>query len=114
MLTLEQGANGPELAADGWCVAEAPVRAVEFTLFGRRVRMPVWLPRPDVQTAVNANGAYPPLHALCSGINGRIVLEGVPAGPVEVSVSLVAGDEARLPRGAVTLQPGAEEGRLIQ
>ncbi|HYZ20540.1 MAG TPA: class I SAM-dependent methyltransferase [Rhodopila sp.] len=113
MLTLHQGSKDPELAVDGWCVAEAPVRAVELTLLGRHIRMPVWRPRPDVQAAVNANGAYPPLHALCSGINGRIVLEGIPAQPVQVAVHLVAGGETRLPRGIVTLQPGGE-GQLIQ
>jgi hypothetical protein len=113
MLTLHPGRKDPELAVDGWCVAEAPIRAVELTLLGRHIRLPVWRPRPDVQAAVNANGAYPPLHALCSGIDGRIVLEGVPAQPVQVAIHLVAEGEMRLPRGTVTLHPDGK-GRLIQ
>ena len=108
-LALEQAERGLELVLDGWCLAPFPVRAVQVAVTGRRRRMPVWLPRPDVHAAINADGAYPPLHSLCSGTRGRIALEPADDGSAEVCVEIVAADGTVLPRGRVRLEPGGPQ-----
>ncbi|MBS0638236.1 MAG: methyltransferase [Proteobacteria bacterium] len=107
-LKIEQGDKGAILSAHGWCVAAEPVRAIELT-FGRQIaRLPVWLARLDVVRAVNAEGLYPNLQALCSGIDGAVMLVDRTALPVAIRVAAVAVAGGRLTVGSATLTTPGE------
>jgi hypothetical protein len=83
---------------------------VQISLADQVVCTPIWRPRPDVETLVNTQGDYPPLHALCSGIEATISLgHRAGTGPVEALVDIVAADGTLLPRGSVTLVPDGEK-----
>jgi SAM-dependent methyltransferase len=105
-LGLEPAETGFDLVAEGWCVSGIAVRAVELTWNGARHRIPVWLPRPDVQQALNANGRFPALHALCSGISGRLSAGPAAGTGLEVAVVALCTDGTAIERGTVTIRHG--------
>jgi hypothetical protein len=109
-VAIRRHENSLEINADGWCLAAEAVKSVQFTLCGVSRRLPIYLPRPDVHAAINADNAYPPLHALCSGINGQIMLPGLAAddNPIAVDVDILAVDGRVVPRGRFMITPGAD------
>jgi SAM-dependent methyltransferase len=107
-LRLERDGDELRLVVSGWCVSGAPVRSIQISACGVVRRLPVWRPRPDVQTAINRDAIYPPLHALCSGVEGTVRLRA-PDGdddPVEVTVEIVPVDGPALPVRTVALAVG--------
>jgi SAM-dependent methyltransferase len=68
---------GVEVQVGGWCLANTDVRWVRLTLDGVRATTPAWRPRPDVHEILNVAGLYHPLNALCSGLEGNLLFEGV-------------------------------------
>jgi ubiquinone/menaquinone biosynthesis C-methylase UbiE len=110
MLSIERHENDIELIAHGWCVAAMAVRSVQFSLCGISHRLPIYLPRPDVHGAINADGTFPALHALCSGIDGRIRLKDVAAGgdPIAVDVEILTVDGRVVPKGRCMVVPDGD------
>jgi SAM-dependent methyltransferase len=104
-LRIEQRADGSVLTVTGWCVAAEPLKSIEVTAGTRTVRLPIWMPRPDVLNAVNGDGIYPSLHALCSGIEGQVVLAGAPAGSVSVDLAALGVEGGRLMLETATVEP---------
>ncbi len=105
-LTLRLGRDDTELGlqVSGWCLSDAPVKSVQIGTCGVIRRIPIWRPRPDVQTALNRDNLYPPLHALCSGVEGTVRLAG--NDTIEVTVDIVAVDGALQPVRTVSLAVG--------
>jgi ubiquinone/menaquinone biosynthesis C-methylase UbiE len=106
VLRLDRDDEGLALYAGGWCLSGTPVRSVQISSGGVARRLPIWRPRPDVQNVVNRDNKYPPLHALCSGIEGVVRLPGTPDDRIEVRVDVVAVDGTLLPARAVVLTVG--------
>jgi SAM-dependent methyltransferase len=106
-LRLERDGDALSLFVSGWCVSGAPVRSIQLSACGVVRRLPVWRPRPDVQAAINRDGIYPPLHALCSGVEGTVRL-GAPDGPVQVMVEIMPIDGPGLPVRTVALAVGQD------
>ncbi len=77
-----------ELEVEGWCLADVPVGSVQIIVGQLRKRLPVWLPRADIEMLKNADGRYPALHTLCSGVRGVIRLPPLPPGETSVGVSM--------------------------
>jgi hypothetical protein len=69
--------DGVALHVGGWCLANTDVRWVRLILDNVGADAPVWRPRPDVHEILNAAGLYHPLNALCSGLEARLLFEGV-------------------------------------
>jgi hypothetical protein len=97
--------GGAVVAVFGWCVAVQPLKSVELTVGGRKVRLPIWIPRMDVEKAVNADGIYPNLHALCCGIAGEVALTDAPRVPLAADVAAVGVEGGRLSLATVTAAP---------
>jgi SAM-dependent methyltransferase len=97
-LGLRRNDGDLEITATGWCLANVPVRSVQVSACGAVRRVPIWRPRPDVQRALNATNVYPPLHALCSGIDGSVQIRppDADADTIEVTVHVVPVDGAPL------------------
>jgi ubiquinone/menaquinone biosynthesis C-methylase UbiE len=94
-------AQGIEIFVSGWCLAGEPVRAVQFTSRESTQKLPIWRPRPDVHARMNVNNEYPPLHALCSGIEGRFRVgrAAVVGATVRLEVDIIAVDGRLLHAG---------------
>jgi 2-polyprenyl-3-methyl-5-hydroxy-6-metoxy-1,4-benzoquinol methylase len=95
----------PELVVEGWCLSPVPVKSIQIEIGAWRRRVPIWRPRPDVETLVNTDGVCPPLHALCSGIDARLAVDGVP-DVATARISILAVNGAIMERGQVTLERG--------
>jgi SAM-dependent methyltransferase len=98
-----------EINLSGWCLADVPVASVQIVVGDIRRRLPIWLPRSDVQSAVNAKGLYPVLHAMCSGFEG-VIRDG--AGPrrkktIDLVFQVICCDGSVLDAGVVSLTIGA-------
>jgi ubiquinone/menaquinone biosynthesis C-methylase UbiE len=106
VLRLDRDDEGLALYAGGWCLSGPPVRSVQISSGGVARRLPIWRPRPDVQNAVNRDNIYPPLHALCSGIEGVVRLPGTHGDRIEVRIDVVAVDGTLLPARTVALTVG--------
>lgn len=63
-----------ELHVSGWCLANLDIKWVRARARTEERDAPVWLPRPDVQRAMNPHGHYAPWNALCSGVDARLFL----------------------------------------
>jgi len=109
-VALRRDEAGLEITADGWCLAGEAVKSVQFSVGDIRGRLPIWRPRLDLLTMPGRSEAYPPLHVLCSGIEGTVHLAGVSAvdEPVEVSVEVVAVDGRLLPGRRIVLMPDGD------
>jgi SAM-dependent methyltransferase len=108
VLRLDRDGEDLVLLVTGWCVSGAPVRSVRISTDGVVRRIPIWRPRPDVQAAINRDNVYPPLHALCSGIEGTVRLHVSGAGDtvIQVAVDIVPVDGPPLPVRTVSLTVG--------
>jgi SAM-dependent methyltransferase len=69
--------TGIHLSLGGWCLAATDVRWVRVTLADTTLNASVWRPRQDVHAVMNQQGLYPPLNAICSGIEAEMVFEGL-------------------------------------
>lgn len=63
-----------KIFVEGWCVAIAEIKWLKLTIDEAVYDVTVWLPRLDVQVALNPNGIYPAHNALCSGVSDTIAL----------------------------------------
>lgn len=97
-----------QVSVAGWCLSDVPVRSVQISTCGAVRRVPIWRPRPDVQRALNANNLYPPLHAMCSGIDGTVPIPcaSPDANTIEIAVHLLPVDGAPLLLQTVSLSVG--------
>jgi SAM-dependent methyltransferase len=110
-LGLHRGEQGLEISVTGWCLAGEPVRSVQVTTCGFVRRIPIWRPRPDVQTAMNRDRAYNPLYALCSGVEGTLALGNpeIDDDRIQAVVHVVAADGTLLPVRTVSLTVDGED-----
>ena len=109
-LRLDRDDKGLALHVGGWCLSGAPVRSVQITTGATVRRLPIWRPRPDVQHAVNPENAYPPLHALCSGIDGVIRLPKARGNRIKIHIDVLTLDGTKLPPRTAALAPGETVG----
>jgi SAM-dependent methyltransferase len=101
-IQASRNGQGVEVFVTGWCLAGEPVRAIQITSGGAGRRLPIWRPRPDVHTRMNGKNEYPPLHALCSGIEGRVRLEAIDANQDRIRLTIhVVMVDGRLMLGGV-------------
>jgi ubiquinone/menaquinone biosynthesis C-methylase UbiE len=103
-LTAEAVPEGIRLNISGWCLAVADLKAVRVTIDNVSRRTPVWLPRADIQLALNKEGLYPAWNALCCGIQADLIFEGATAAgsdvPIDLDLIFVNGCFMRLMSGA--------------
>jgi 2-polyprenyl-3-methyl-5-hydroxy-6-metoxy-1,4-benzoquinol methylase len=85
-LATQTTLEGLQIKAEGWCVANADIKSVRVAIDGVAHETPVWLPRPDVHMAINANGAYAAWNSLCCGVDGQLIYD----------VARTAGQESAL------------------
>jgi SAM-dependent methyltransferase len=105
---LSVSASHGEIAIKGWSYAPYDLQYLVLEQGGRTTRLPIWLPRPDVQAIMNAARAAPPANAICSGIDARI---GCERGrwPLKLKLSVIDCDGRRHVLGDVVLDgPGAK------
>jgi SAM-dependent methyltransferase len=108
VLGLHRRGQDLEISVAGWCLSAEPARSVRFATCGVIRRVPIWRPRPDVQREVNRNAGYPPLHALCSGIEGTARLgPDLALDTIDVEVAIVTAGDVLRPCGTVSLTVGA-------
>jgi ubiquinone/menaquinone biosynthesis C-methylase UbiE len=87
-LTARAVPGGIMLKIIGWCLAGADLKSVRVTIDGVSRRTPVWLPRADIQLALNNKNLYPAWNALCCGIDAEMMLEGASTTESVVRVEL--------------------------
>jgi 2-polyprenyl-3-methyl-5-hydroxy-6-metoxy-1,4-benzoquinol methylase len=61
-----------EVHVSGWCLSNLDIKWVRVRTQSETRNAPVWLPRPDVQRAMNPHGHYVPWNALCCGVDVRL------------------------------------------
>ena len=90
-LTASSTPDGIELLLNGWCLVNTDVTWVRISLDGVTQNAPVWLPRPDVQQAINAPPIYASWNALCCGVNETLTFAGARAGDggLELAIEVV-------------------------
>ncbi len=76
-LLARDSPDGIILSVGGWCLANVDVVWVRVTLESVTLRASVWRPRADVHEVLNRTGVYHSLNALCSGIETRMLFDGV-------------------------------------
>jgi len=106
-LAIQRTGDCLELVAEGWCVATDRVKLVAIAVGDCTLRLPIWRPRPDVLIAFNSGHIYPPLHALCSGIAGKVPLRDqlLDDGRTAVRIDVVTVDNRVIPGGTIDLVP---------
>ncbi len=99
-----------ELHVSGWCLSNLDVKWVRVRAQGEERDAPVWLPRPDVQRAVNPHGSYAAWNALCSGVDTRLSMGTAVPGDdgYAFSVSLVFVGGAVIDIATPRIFPGGE------
>jgi 2-polyprenyl-3-methyl-5-hydroxy-6-metoxy-1,4-benzoquinol methylase len=94
-------AAGLEVTVDGWYLSNVDVQAIRVTLGDVSHDVPLWLPRPDVQQAMNQNGRVAAWNALCCGAHTTLSFPGLApdeAGiPLRLEVVFTDRGTARLP-----------------
>jgi SAM-dependent methyltransferase len=93
------------LAVDGWVCSPLAVRRLVVEAGGREHLGAVWRPRPDVHKVINGSRLFPPIHALCSGVEESFELDRSPGG-VRVTVETAQGH--RLALGGMVLPTRSE------
>jgi hypothetical protein len=113
--TLRRQGDGLALAVQGWCLAAQRVKSVRISAGGQRLKLPVWWPRLDVQTSINRDGLYPPLHAFCSGVEGTVLIAPSSAAgrPEQVIFDLLTAD-GQVMRGRSVLLAADGGSRTIE
>ena len=104
-LTAAAAGEGIRLDISGWCLAAVDLKAIQVTIDNVSRRTPVWLPRADIQLALNKEGLYPTWNALCCGIQGDLTFEGATATgsevPIDLDLIFANGSYVRLISGAM-------------
>lgn len=77
VLTARDTPEGIALKIFGWCVCNTDVARVRVAVDDVARESPVWASRPDVFAAINPDGSYHPVNALCSGIDDELLFDGV-------------------------------------
>ena len=85
-LTASRTENGVAVLLHGWCLVNTDVTWVRVALNGAVRQTPVWLPRPDVQEAINDAGLYASWNALCSGVHETL---SFPDGAMDLAIQIV-------------------------
>ncbi len=75
--TAREEPAGLQVSVDGWCLVNADVVWLRFTVDGVARVASLGLPRPDVHDVLNQQGFYHPLNALCSGLHATLRFDGV-------------------------------------
>ena len=92
--------NGVALQLGGWCLLNTDVRWVRVTLGNIARDAAVWLPRPDVQEAINGESVYASWNALCCGIKETPMFDGTAtvdgAIPLRIDIVLASGAVLRV------------------
>jgi hypothetical protein len=69
--------DGVLMTVGGWCLGNVDLLWVRLTLDGVSRQTPVWRHRADVHEVLNPAHVYHSLNALCSGLDGELLFEGV-------------------------------------
>ncbi|HEY1412990.1 MAG TPA: methyltransferase domain-containing protein, partial [Rhodopila sp.] len=69
--------DGVMVTVGGWCLTNIDALWVRITLDGVAQQTVVWRHRPDVHEVLNRTRIWHPLNALCSGLGGDLLFEGV-------------------------------------
>jgi SAM-dependent methyltransferase len=75
--TAREEPDGLQVSVNGWCLVNADVVWLRFTVGGVARVASLGLPRPDVHDVLNQQGFYHPLNALCSGLHATLRFDGV-------------------------------------
>jgi hypothetical protein len=112
-LQLENTRSGRQIIVKGWCVSDIPAASLQISIGTHQYRLPVWLPRPDVHRIMNANGDFPALCSLSSGIFGTIDLTaGNGRGTdLDLTFQVILADRRIVDAEGMTLRPG--QGRQL-
>ena len=99
--TAQDGPDGLQLSLDGWCLVNADVVWLRFTVDGVVRAASLGNPRPDVHDVMNRQGLYRPLNALCSGLHDTLGFDGVHSQnnqcAVRIEVVLASGVVVQAP-----------------
>ena len=99
--TACDGPEGLEVTVDGWCLLNADVLWLRFTIDDVVRAVSLGQPRPDVHDVMNRQGFYHPLNALCSGLRGTLLYSGVRSQggqcAVRIEVVLASGVVVQAP-----------------
>ncbi len=98
-LLAEATPAGLRVKLDGWCLANADIKSVRVTIDGVARETPVWLPRADVQLALNREGCYAAWNCLCCGVDCELLYDAArPAGrELALGIDLVFCDNRFVP-----------------
>jgi 2-polyprenyl-3-methyl-5-hydroxy-6-metoxy-1,4-benzoquinol methylase len=87
-LTASRVAEGIAVKIGGWCLVNTDVLWLRLVMNGVARQAPVWLPRPDVQAAINPIGVYASWNALCCGVDESLVFpDGALVATAEIVLS---------------------------
>ena len=93
--------EGLEVTVDGWCLVNADVVWLRFTIDDVVRAVSLGQPRPDVHDVMNRQGFYHPLNALCSGLRDTLLYDGVRSQggqcAVRIEVVLASGVVVQAP-----------------
>ncbi len=104
-LQILEVAEQTSITIDGWCFSHADLAWLVADMDGASWKFPIWLPRPDVQAAMNIDGDAPTVNVVCSGASGGIAVDRTTdAFHVDVAVMTVDGIVVPLGRAAMTRQ----------
>lgn len=77
VLTARETPAGIAMKVFGWCVCNTDVVQVRITVDDVTRNTRVWTPRPDVFAAINGDGLYHAINALCSGMDDELLFDDV-------------------------------------
>ena len=101
-LTASRAGDGIEVLVGGWCLVNTDVRWVRVRLGDAVRQAPVWLPRPDVQAAINPGSAYAAWNALCCGVRETLAF---PNPALDLTIEIVLANGTILPVPAPPVLP---------
>ena len=93
-LTAARVEDAIAVKISGWCLVNTDVLWLRVVLDGVARQTPVWLPRPDVQEAINATGLYASWNALCCGVDDTLTF---PEGSLAATAEIVLSDGSTVP-----------------
>ena len=93
-LTASRVADAIAVKVSGWCLVNTDAIWLRIALDGVARQTPVWLPRPDVQEAINATGLYASWNALCCGVDDTLTF---PEGALTTTAEIVLADGSAVP-----------------
>ncbi|HVZ10503.1 class I SAM-dependent methyltransferase [Rhodopila sp.] len=103
--TARETRDGLQLTVDGWCLANADIVWVRFTIDDTTRATAIGHPRPDVHDVLNRQGFYHKLNALCSGLRATLLYDGVHAHDGQCAVRI----EVALANGLIVQAPASRQ-----